>query len=79
MHRAKKGCQFFAMKMEKLEECNEFISRDDVVHYGPQDLQEDEDGEIVELGKLDMEKYPILRNFVDVFLDELPGLPPKRV
>lgn len=27
----------------------------------------------------DIERYPILRKFLDVFQDELPGLPPKRI
>lgn len=80
MHKEKmKGCQPFTIKMEKLEECNEFISQDGVVNYEPQDLQEVEDGEIIESKKSEMEKYPILKNFANVFLDELPGFPPKRV
>lgn len=67
MHRAKeKGCQLFTVKMEKLEECKEFISQDDV-YYGPRDPQDVEEGEVVKFRETDMEKYPILQKFVDVF------------
>lgn len=38
-----------------------------------------EDGEIDDTRMSNMEKYSILRNFLDVFPDELPRLPPKRI
>lgn len=38
-----------------------------------------EEGEMMENGEMDMERYPILQKFVNVFLEELPGLPPKRI
>lgn len=80
MHREKKkGYQLFVVKIEKLEECKDFISQDDIVYYGPWDLQEVKEGEVVESRKSNMEKYPILRNFSNIILDELPRLPPKRV
>lgn len=33
----------------------------------------------MESREMDMDKYPILQKFVDVFLEELLGLSPKRV
>lgn len=49
------------------------------MYYEPQYLQEVEEGEVVKIGKLDMEKYFVLHKFIDVFPNELSGLPPKRV
>lgn len=67
----KKGCKLFVVKIEELGHDSE--------NSKYQSLQELEDGENKETRKSNMEKYPILRDFSDVFLDELPRLLPKRV
>ena len=61
----RKGCEIFAIKVEDLRETT---YEDDYIY---------EDGEIKqELKESFEEKYPYLKNYQDVFPEELPRLPP---
>ena len=63
----RKGCEIYAVRIENTR----------TTTYG--DGYIDEDGEIKrKLKESFEEKYPYLKNYQDLFPDELPGLPPSR-
>ena len=64
----RKDCEIFAVRVE---DTRETTYGDDYIY---------EDGEIKQKLKESFEeKYPYLKNYQDVFLEELPGLPPSRI
>ena len=66
----RKGCEIFSIKIEALREPLETTYQDDYIF---------EDGEIRKrMKKYFEDNYPHLRDFQDVFLEELLGLHPSR-
>ena len=66
----RKGCEIFAVRIEDTREPKKTSYGDDYIY---------EDGEIRQKLKESFEeKYPYLKNYQDVFTEELPGLPPSR-
>lgn len=66
----RKGCEIFAVRIKDTREPETTTYGDDYIY---------EDGEIRQKLKESFEeKYPYLKNYQDVFPEELPGLPPSQ-